>query len=86
MKPVLKSVFKSFLALQLYVVLMIGLNYLLDANYFYLRKKPKSASVLDYFGEWPYYILVVQLIIIPLFLIIYLSFYLSEKRRKLFSK
>jgi hypothetical integral membrane protein (TIGR02206 family) len=86
MKPKLKSVFKSFLALQAYVLFMIGLNYLLDANYFYLNEKPKSASVLDYFGEWPYYILVVQLIIIPLFLIIYLPFYLSEKRRKLLSK
>ncbi|MFP4847265.1 TIGR02206 family membrane protein [Winogradskyella sp. PE311] len=80
MKPKLKSVFKSFFALQLYVILMIILNYVLDANYFYLNEKPKSASLLDYFGEWPYYILVAQLIIIPLFLIIYLPFYLSERK------
>ena len=75
LKPTLKSVFKSFLALQVYVVLMIGINYLLNANYFYLNRKPESASVLDYFGDWPYYIIVCQLIIIPLFLIIYLPFY-----------
>ncbi|MBO6881416.1 TIGR02206 family membrane protein [Winogradskyella sp.] len=81
MKPTLKSVFKSFLALQIYVVLMIILNYLLDANYFYLNKKPKSASLLDYFGEWPYYIVVGQLIIIPLFLLIYLPFSVSERRK-----
>ncbi|WP_299125377.1 TIGR02206 family membrane protein [uncultured Winogradskyella sp.] len=80
MKPKFKSVFKSFLALQVYVVLMMVVNYILDANYFYLNEKPKSASVLDYFGEWPYYILVGQLIIIPLFLIIYLPFYLSERK------
>lgn len=79
MKPKLKSVFKSFLALQVYVALMVILNYLLDANYFYLNEKPKSTSLLDYFGEWPYYILVVQLIIIPLFLLIYLPFYISQK-------
>lgn len=78
MKPKLKSVFKSFLALQVYVVLMIFINYLLDANYFYLNEKPKSASLLDYFGEWPYYILVAQLIIIPLFLLIYLPFRLKK--------
>lgn len=78
MKPTLKSVFKSFLALQEYVVLMVGINYLLDANYFYLNEKPKSASLLDYFGEWPYYILVVQLILIPLFLVIYLPFRLKK--------
>lgn len=83
MKPKLKSVFKSFLALQVYVVLMVVVNYLLDANYFYLNEKPKSASLLDYFGEWPYYILVGQLIIIPLFLIIYLPFYMFAKRSEI---
>lgn len=78
MKPTLRSVFKSFLALQGYVVVMVGFNYLLNANYFYINQKPKSASVLDYFGEWPYYIIVVQLIIIPLFLLIYLPFRLKK--------
>ncbi|SDI15455.1 YwaF family protein [Winogradskyella thalassocola] len=86
MKPTFKSVFKSILALQGYVALMMILNYLLDANYFYLNEKPKSASVLDYFGEWPYYILVGQLIIIPLFVLIYLPFYFSSQRQKLLSK
>lgn len=83
MKPKLKSVFKSFLALQVYVVLMVVVNYLLDANYFYLNEKPKSASLLDYFGEWPYYILVGQLIIIPLFLIVYLPFNMSAKKSEI---
>lgn len=79
MQPKLKSVFKSFLALQVYVVLMVLVNYVLEANYFYLNEKPKSASLLDYFGEWPYYILIGQLIIIPLFLLIYLPFYLVSR-------
>lgn len=80
MRPKLKSVFRSFFALQLYVVVMITINYALNANYFYLNMKPQSASLLDYFGDWPYYIIVVQLIIIPYFLLIYLPFYLTEKR------
>ncbi|MBU2930202.1 YwaF family protein [Winogradskyella psychrotolerans] len=86
MKPTFKSVFKSFLALQVYVVLMMLLNYSLDANYFYLNEKPKSASVLDYFGEWPYYILVGQLILIPLFLFVYVPFYISSKFKNSLSK
>ncbi|NNE33359.1 MAG: TIGR02206 family membrane protein [Winogradskyella sp.] len=81
MKPKFKSVFKSFLALQFYVIVMLLFNYFLDANYFYLNEKPKSATLLDYFGEWPYYILVGQLIIIPLFLLIYSPFYLLKKRK-----
>ncbi|MEO6346355.1 MAG: TIGR02206 family membrane protein [Aquaticitalea sp.] len=81
MRPTFKSVFKSFFALQIYVTIMILINWVLDANYFYLNEKPKSASVLDYFGEWPFYIIVVQLLLIPYFLIIYLPFYLAKRRK-----
>jgi len=79
-RPTLKSVFKSILALQVYVIFMVIVNYLLDANYFYLNKKPESATLLDYFGEWPLYIIVGQLILIPYFLLIYLPFHLSKKK------
>ena len=80
MRPKLKSVFKSFLALQIYVIIMVVINKVLKANYFYLNEKPESASLLDYFGEWPWYIIVVQIIDTPFFLLIYLPFYLSNKR------
>jgi hypothetical integral membrane protein (TIGR02206 family) len=86
LKPKFKSVFKSFFALQVYVVIMIVINFCLDANYFYLNRKPVSASVLDYLGDWPYYIIVAQLIIIPLFSIIYIPFYISEVKKKSLSK
>lgn len=82
MKPKFKSVFKSFFALQLYIVFMIAVNYFLNANYFYLNEKPQSATLLDYFGQWPLYIIVVQLIIIPYFLLIYLPFYWVERKQK----
>lgn len=86
MRPQFKSIFRSILALQVYVVLMVIINYLLDANYFYLNEKPKSASILDYFGEWPVYIIVGQLILIPYFLIIYLPFHLSKKKSAILQK
>lgn len=82
MRPKLKSVFKSFLVLQVYVVIMVVVNKVLAANYFYLNEKPQSASLLDYFGEWPWYIIVLQIIIIPYFLLIYLPFYLTRIREK----
>ena len=81
MRPTFKSVIKSFLALQVYVIIMIGINFIFKSNYFYLNSKPETSSLLDYFGDWPWYILVGQIIIIPYFLLIYLPFYL-EKRIK----
>lgn len=80
MMPNFRSLFKSFFVLQLYFLIIMLVNYLLNANYFYLNEKPQSASLLDYFGEWPMYIIVVQLILIPYFLIIYLPFYLYKKK------
>lgn len=79
-KPSLKSVFKSFFALQVYVVIMLIVNNILDANYFYLNQKPDSTTLLDHFGDWPYYIVVSQLILIPYFLLIYLPFHLGKKK------
>ena len=78
-RPKLKSVLKSFIALQVYVVFIFIVNLILKSNYFFINKKPDVPTLLDWFGEWPYYILVGELIVIPFFLIIYLPFYLAKK-------
>ena len=79
-RPSLKSVVKSFLALQVYLVFVYIINSAFNSNYFYINGKPDVTTLLDSFGDWPYYILVGELVIIPFFLIIYLPFYLLKKR------
>ncbi len=79
MRPTIKSVFRSIVALQIYTLVMYTINYFLGANYTYLNAKPEAASLLDYLGDWPYYIIVAQFIIIPYFLLIYLPFYITNK-------
>lgn len=86
MRPTLKSLAKSYLAIQAFFIASIAINYLLGANYSYLNRKPASASLLDYFGDWPNYIYVVELILIPYFLLIYLPFYFINKKERLLSK
>jgi len=78
--PNLKSVFKSFIALQIYFVFLFIINYLLNSNYLYTNAKPTGPTALDYLGEWPVYILTIELILIPYFLLIYLPFYLTRKK------
>lgn len=80
MRPTLKSVWKSFLGMQVYMLLMFVLNYFLGSNYFYTNRKPDAATLLDLFGDWPQYVFVVELIVIPYFLLIYLPFYLTRKK------
>ncbi|MEO9569992.1 MAG: TIGR02206 family membrane protein [Polaribacter sp.] len=80
MRPTLKSVFKAFLGMQIYMGFMFVLNFILGSNYFYTNRKPNAATLLDVFGDWPNYIFVVELIVIPYFLILYLPFYLTRKK------
>lgn len=80
MRPTFKSVFKSFIGMQMYIVLMFIVNYILGSNYYYTMNKPEGTTLLDLFGDWPYYILVVEIIVIPYFLLVYLPFYLTRKK------
>lgn len=82
MRPKFASIFKAVAGVQFYIVLMAFINYFLGSNYSYLNAKPLSASVLDHFGEWPTYLIVVELLVIPYFLFIYFLFYLSDKKKE----
>jgi hypothetical integral membrane protein (TIGR02206 family) len=80
MRPTIRSVGKSFLAMQAYMLFMFVVNYFLGSNYFYTNRKPKAATLLDFFGDWPQYIFVVELLIIPFFLLIYVPFYFTKNK------
>ena len=80
MRPTLRSVGKSFLGMQAYMLFMFILNYFLGSNYFYTNRKPDAATALDLFGDWPQYIFVVEILVIPYFMLIYLPFYLTKKK------
>lgn len=83
LKPNIKSIFHSFIALQGYLILMLFINKVTGANYFYTNHKPDGDTLLNFLGDWPYYIFTIELLLIPCFLIIYLPFYLNSKTAKL---
>ena len=70
--PTGKGIFKTFIGLNVYVLALMPINLLLDANYFYLMEKPINTSVLDLFGPWPVYILVAEILAMGFFAIAYL--------------
>lgn len=80
MRPTFKSIWKSYFALQPYFIFSLLLNVALDANYNYLSFKPPGGSLLDFFGPWPWYILVGQIVTFPLFVLVYSPFFFKKSK------
>jgi hypothetical integral membrane protein (TIGR02206 family) len=72
--PTFKDLLKAILYANVFMVFSFILNKTIDSNYFYTNYKPPNGSLLDYFGEWPWYILNAELIGVIIFLIAYLPF------------
>ncbi|RBW70713.1 TIGR02206 family membrane protein [Bacillus taeanensis] len=74
MKPTLKSLWKTFFLLNAYIIIVFGINLLLDGNYLYIMEKPSTGSILDYLGPWPWYIVPLEVVTLLTFLILYSPF------------
>lgn len=79
MRPTFKSVWKAFGMMQGYIILSFIVNYVFDANYNYVCYKPPTASILDYLGPWPWYVLGTEGIVLCLFLIAYSPFWIIDR-------
>jgi len=80
MRPTLKGLWESFLALNGFLFLAAIVNLGLGANYFWICGKPPTASLLDYLGPWPWYILTAEFVALLHYLVAYAPFYFINKR------
>jgi hypothetical integral membrane protein (TIGR02206 family) len=78
-RPTFHSLKKAFIYINVYALFVYFVDVLVDGNYLLLRHKPTTASILDFLGPWPYYILVLEFVAILLFSLLYLPF-ISIKR------
>ena len=82
-RPHKTSIYKSFVALLLFFLITIPVNLFLDANYFWICGKPPVGTVLDYFGPWPWYLIVATLLaLIHFYFFYYLINFISSKISK----
>ena len=79
LKPTLISLKKAFIALNVFLVIALFANLILDANYFWIMEKPPAGSLLDYMGPWPWYILTGEFVALAHFILAYLLFLLIDK-------
>lgn len=62
-----QSLLNSFYALQILIIIAIPFNYFFELNFMFLNQKPPSPTPVDFFGPWPWYVLVVDLITFMVF-------------------
>jgi hypothetical integral membrane protein (TIGR02206 family) len=71
----------------LYALAIFWLNRVLGSNYLFLAYKPPAATLMDYLGPWPWYILSMVAIGLVLAGALYWPFHIRDQRRmKAFSK
>lgn len=82
--PSKKDMIRAFIVGNIYLLFTLIINFGIGSNYFYSRHKPPGGSLLDFFGPWPWYILVVEGLAMVLFILAYLPFYKKENRQPTF--
>ena len=58
-----------------YAIVIFFLNQILGSNYLFLAYKPPAATLIDYLGPWPWYILSMEAIGLALICLLYLPFF-----------
>ena len=77
MRPRKMAWLKSFFYLQFFVVAVAIIDYFLGANYMYLAVKPEVNNPF-LIGDWPYYIIGLELATLLHAFLVYIPFYLKK--------
>lgn len=81
-RPTLKSVGITMIFLNILLVLILFINHLTGGNYMFLSHKPETASLMDFLGPYPWYIVSLETVACILFLLLYMPFAFSAARGK----
>ena len=85
MRPTLKGLLRSFLLVNLYMVVIAGVNLLLKSNYMFICEPPDTKSPF-FFAPWPWYIPILDGMALVLFFIVYSPFPIGDWLRSPFPK
>ena len=82
MRPTLGGLFRAFVSLNLYAVVIALFNILLGTNYLYLSQPPAGTITPFFFAPWPWYILTTEVIGLAMFFVVYSPFVVAKRASK----
>ena len=77
-RPYWKSLLRVAVGLNLYMLVVFGINTLVGGNYMFIMHKPETPSLIDVLGPWPWYILSLEGVGLLVCLLLYLPFALKD--------
>ncbi|WP_353948589.1 TIGR02206 family membrane protein [Sporolactobacillus sp. Y61] len=79
-RPVYRWIWITFFLVNVYGIIIFFFNRMTGANYLYLMHKP-SASLLDFLGPWPWYLLSMEGVMLLVFHILYIPFLILKLKK-----
>lgn len=73
-RPAPGAPWRALIGVNLYALFVGGFNAAFGTNYMYLCRKPEGASILDWLGPWPWYLLGGEAAALALFWLLWLPF------------
>ena len=73
------SLWRSFLWLQIIALINLVFDFTFDVNYMFMKALPKVSSILDYFGDWPWYIFGCEIFALASFILYLFPFLLVQQ-------
>jgi hypothetical integral membrane protein (TIGR02206 family) len=73
-RPTFRSARNAFLGLNAYALVVYFINRAVGANYLYVVAKPDVATLMDYFPAWPWYIPILEGLLVIIMVGMYVPF------------
>jgi len=73
-RPTWKSLLRVVVVMNVYMLIVLGINSIIGSNYLFVSRKPPGPSLLDALPEWPVYLLYIEGLGLIMFLLLYLPF------------
>jgi hypothetical integral membrane protein (TIGR02206 family) len=81
-RPTWRSLWRVFVGMNIYMVIVGIVNWLLGSNYMFIAHKPATASLLDVLGPWPWYIFSLEALGMAICLLLMLPFLRFSRLRQ----